>query len=575
MSDTKQEVAAQAAPAQEKKQGKKKKTQNPNQRLRCAGCGEMQLRGTYSSKQLKAKGKRKCGECVMFARATAEANRPIPKAQLDLLDAKGTNAVKQANAEAIRKAQEFGKVNDDNAPSEEGDRYSRMLDWLIAGGARFPKLQLKYYTVDYRGVHAKTRLQPNECILEVPHSLIMTTDKAKNSSIGRCIRQSGAMVHSSHTWLAAMLLEEKYNPQSIWKPYIDCLPKHYRNMPVFFDKSELAELKGSFTLEMIANRKVSLNMEHKAIADFCPEFARFHALEFMWARLAVITRIFGFEIRGKKHDGLVAMADMLNHKNPHETMWNYDDAKGAFTITTTKRLLKGAQIFDSYGRKCNSRYFVNYGFSLNFNEDNQVVMPFNLLPAEVDPLRAKKERIIGARGKNWQIPFDHREEVTTRAMTWLRIVHADEADFKILEDLNSDYTNVAPISRRNECAMLQHIAASARNVLAGFDTTLEEDNKILEDPDHKLTMNIRNCVLMRRGEKEVLHAYIDLAARALRWVCMTYVEFKRDFNSNIKNRGREPSFEWRLETYADDIWKCLFTGQTVDFEVTSNAHVGT
>ena len=32
----------------------------------------------------------------------------------------------------------------------------------------------------------------------------------------------------------------------------------------------------------------------------------------------------------------------------------------------------GEQIYDSYGRKCNWRFFVNYGFCLEENEDNQV-----------------------------------------------------------------------------------------------------------------------------------------------------------------------------------------------------------
>ena len=34
------------------------------------------------------------------------------------------------------------------------------------------------------------------------------------------------------------------------------------------------------------------------------------------------------------------MADMLNHKLPNETSWHFDQGLNAFTITTTKRLLK-------------------------------------------------------------------------------------------------------------------------------------------------------------------------------------------------------------------------------------------
>merc|ERR1719253_2082069 len=133
---------------------------------------------------------------------------------------------------------------------------------------------------------------------------------------------------------------------------------------------------------------------------------------------------------GRKSDGLVPMADMLNHKRPHETAWNYDDSKGAFTITTTKRLLKGAQIFDSYGRKCNSRYFVNYGFSLDVNEDNQVAMDFALPPQSSEYLTALKQQLLGRRPRRFQIPFDHKEKATLDCMSWLRVAHANEAELK-------------------------------------------------------------------------------------------------------------------------------------------------
>ena len=42
-------------------------------------------------------------------------------------------------------------------------------------------------------------------------------------------------------------------------------------------------------------------------------------------------------------------------QRPRETSWTYDDTRGAFTITALRGLNQGEQIYDSYGRKCNSR----------------------------------------------------------------------------------------------------------------------------------------------------------------------------------------------------------------------------
>jgi histone-lysine N-methyltransferase SETD3 len=306
-------------------------------------------------------------------------------------------------------------------------------------------------------------------------------------------------------------------------------------------------------------------MEYDAIARACPEFGAFHHLEFVWARLAVITRIFGFEIGTYKTDGLVPMADMLNHKRPHETMWTFDNGMNSFTITSTKRLLKGAQIFDSYGRKCNSRYVVNYGFSLDANEDNQVAMHFSFLAN--DPLAAQKQRILGTNRKRWQIPFDHREKVADRCFSWLRVVHANEEELvKVLQQ--EDKRVIPALSPRNEAAVCQHLGIEAKRVLAGFPTSLEDDNKLLQQGG--LTMNIRNCIIMRRGEKEVLHAYMNLAGMVERW--LDFKNLKYDFVNRIKNMGREPSFAWRLEMYVKEVWYPLYTGAHVEWEQTSNAH---
>ena len=53
-----------------------------------------------------------------------------------------------------------------------------------------------------------------------------------------------------------------------------------------------------------------------------------------------------------------------------QTKWTFDDNLNGFTITSLKSIPRGEQVYDSYGRKCNSRFFVNYGFSLDDNEED-------------------------------------------------------------------------------------------------------------------------------------------------------------------------------------------------------------
>lgn len=55
--------------------------------------------------------------------------------------------------------------------------------------------------------------------------------------------------------------------------------------------------------------------------------------------------------------------------SPRETKWTYDNNRGGFTITTLHRIMGGAQVYDSYGQKCNHRFLLNYGFAIENNQE--------------------------------------------------------------------------------------------------------------------------------------------------------------------------------------------------------------
>jgi len=325
-------------------------------------------------------------------------------------------------------------------------------------------------------------------------------------------------------------------------------------MPIFFDKEELKWLKGSFSREKIDDRHEDLTKEYEGLATHLPkEFNKdkYSYAEFVWARMVVITRIFGMTIKGLATDGLVPMADMLNHRRPGtDTNWTYDDAVNGFTITTTSEITLGSEIYDSYGRKCNSRFFVNYGFSLDQNEDNQVVFTLEI-PAG-DPQFKAKLRFLGGHSQSarrkFQIPVDYKEKITREAFSFVRFAHAKD---KELLTLSSTYAvnvkELEPISLRNEMDTLQAFAEEAKRVLGTFDCSLEDDNILLADPLKKLSMNIRNCILMRRGEKEVLHHYIDLYTAARSLASKPWPEVRAEHNQRVANKCRGP-FDHYLTT---------------------------
>ncbi|GAB5357257.1 hypothetical protein AAMO2058_000358500 [Amorphochlora amoebiformis] len=237
-----------------------------------------------------------------------------------------------------------------------------------------------------RIVRAGRNIKDGERIVTIPLNCLMTSRDAKKCQLAREIKKSHATIHSEHTWLAVYLMEEsrKGNTSRYWG-YISSLPKSFESMPIFFSKELKAHLQGSIALSKITSMKKDLRRDFEEISEKVPGFAKYDYKEFEWSRLCVWTRVFSIELGGKEVDALVPIADMFNHSPQPQISWYFCDEEKAFCMTCEQDVPKGAQIFDSYGRKSMSRYFVNYGFTVGGN------YTFNEAVIDV-PLRMKGDR---------------------------------------------------------------------------------------------------------------------------------------------------------------------------------------
>eukprot|EP00466_Bigelowiella_natans_P011240 jgi/Bigna1/87254/estExt_fgenesh1_pg.C_180095 len=366
------------------------------------------------------------------------------------------------------------------------DRFVRLLKWLKKGGSLFPKLYLKYYEEDYREVHTKEAVDENVEVVYVPLAQIMTTDKAKSSTIGQAIRRSGYVMNCSHSWLACYLCQEKHNPKSYWKPFIDILPDKYYNMPIFFNDHYNKHLKGSYAVPL---RRIGV--------------------------------------------GAVPMADMLNHHPTRQTTWGYSDKKQGFVMTTTQKVGSDQQLFDSYGRKWQGRYFVNYGFTIDQNyEDNDAVIYARL--EDSDPLYHQKRRQLGS----WTVrefqPQAHWARKAKDMMAFFRTAAATSEELARRPNFNHH------ISIRNESAALALLDKACDVSLGRFEHSLQHDHKLLKQNKWEDT-NHRNCIIMRAGEKEVLMWYKNLSRVGRKLLTVP-----------LKNQEAEaPAKELRLRVYYD------------------------
>jgi len=247
---------------------------------------------------------------------------------------------------------------------------------------------------EMRGVHARCTIPPNTVCVAVPRKCLITVEMGQGTDIGQAILNSDLDLDApKHIFLMVFLLwDRKVNgSKSFFKPYYDILPQTLHNMPIFWSEEELSYLEGSYLLAQIADRNDAITDDYHAICEVAPELADVATLdEFKWARMCVCSRNFGLQIDGHRTSALVPHADMLNHYRPRETKWTFDDERQAFTITTLQTIPSGAQVYDSYGQKCNHRFLLNYGFAVEDNREldgfcpNEVPIELGVVPD--DPL---------------------------------------------------------------------------------------------------------------------------------------------------------------------------------------------
>jgi histone-lysine N-methyltransferase SETD3 len=150
-----------------------------------------------------------------------------------------------ANEEFRKLMDEIKKeIEEDNsipADHPERQRFDKLLKWLKEGGSEFDKLKIRYYTPDYRGVHAARDIKKGETILYIPKEQIITLEMAFASPVGKKMYEKGLrqrLISPKHSFLATFIMQERRKPDSEWNIYIDILPKSYTNFPIFFTEEE-------------------------------------------------------------------------------------------------------------------------------------------------------------------------------------------------------------------------------------------------------------------------------------------------------------------------------------------------
>ncbi|CAI5700447.1 unnamed protein product [Peronospora effusa] len=436
-----------------------------------------------------------------------------------------------------------------------------LIQWLDKNGADSKKLTLQEYAPEVRGVHSCKVLVPGERILVVPKKCLITVEMGKKTDIGRkLLARNVNFVAPKLIYLMMFLLTDMEHVEtSFFRNYYSTLPSTLSNMPIFWSEKELQWLKGSYIIQQIQEGKAAIRKDYDVICRVDPSFTRFTLDRFSWARMIVCSRNFGLTIDGVKTAALVPFADMLNHYRPRETSWTFDQSIDAFTITSLGTIGAGAQVYDSYGKKCNHRFLLNYGFAVedNTEEDgrnpNEVLIDFQLQPGDGQLFYDKRAYLheSGIFTMDARLSCSHSDTNTREGFSFARLIVATEEEFSSMK-MKSPAHSSPPISFDNEIRALQYLRNLTTHQLSLYDTTIEEDNELLASKKYPLFSNRIQALFFIRGEKQVCRYFQKLADKVIPLFSLPLTECREELQRSFDGDGD-------ADRYAQDVIAYLVT----------------
>ena len=458
-------------------------------------------------------------ECLNYTKFTPEPYQIASKCYLNMFDyEKAKNMINKAeeldkgikeNIEIIRKIEDkLKEIKEKEKSINEYNNYILYMKNLYENNIYINKLSVLFINENMRGIIATDNIKKNDILIKIPKDFLITLEEAENNNKDLFTEEIKKELSSpSHCILSYFLLKEiEKGEKSKWYYYFQFLPKSYLNFPIFYTEKELNILEGTKFKKLINEKKEEIKKDYKILCQKIELFSQYSIEQFCKIRCIISSRLFGLIIKGKKNDIIAPFADLLNHKRSRDTKWFFSENENYFGIIALKNINKGFQVYDSYGRKSNLRYLLNYGFTIENNEDDDIQIQISLDSKCIN--FQQKINLVSIFPKRIFYLSKNIEDIQTfQFFSFVRLLIYDGN----IENVNFNF----PISFQNEIQVLKKIIEIINLELMNYNKSLNEDLLYLKENKSKISFNEYNCYIIRISEKDILNYYIIMCEKCI------------------------------------------------------------
>lgn len=402
-------------------------------------------------------------------------------------------------------------------------------------------------TVSQYGMLTREDLPEGEMIFSVPRSALLSQHTTR---IRDLLEKEKDILDSSSGWVPLLmsLMYEATDECSPWAPYFSLWPQLMPpDLPMFWSKDErLQLLKGTGVTEAVEKDLENMEQEYSSIVlpfikkhpeMFCPQK---HSLD-LYKRMVAFIMAYSFQepLDDDEDDCgkevlppmMVPVADLLNHIAHHNTHLEFTPE--CLRMVTTRPVIAGEELFNTYGEMGNWQLLHMYGFSephpTNSNDTADIPMLMiqeaALMGAESEEARAQvQERwallchmdIVGEEGafvfgcEGVLTDEELRTSLKLLCMTPEKFAEYKENEGWEEDDEEETLSN-EEISRM-PAAWRRLVHKTAELALKAYAGDLHSDQVILDDQTVYTKLNIREqySLQVRYGQKWILHRLLEL-----------------------------------------------------------------
>lgn len=282
----------------------------------------------------------------------------------------------------------------------------------------------------------------------------------------------------------------------------------FDSISLTWSANDVNELLGetSYAKAYLTDDSIGFRRDYQTLKQNIPEFQQFSYSEYLWARLVVQSRAF----QNDNNIALVPLADMMNHANREssaepigQTMdWRFNHTVEVYQLRADRDVSAGEEVTITYNTQCNSIHLITYGFTLDQNTYNEVML--SVLVTEKDPSYGHhKERKIPLR---MEIYRDHESP----SISYFRYL-LDPMYSKIKDPEHTMNLFVRPSTVEIEQRVLSGIHDICQYQLSQYSTTADEDANLLKTL--QLGSRQRNVRNILHAEKLILQNCIETTKR--------------------------------------------------------------